>query len=70
MNKIPSFLIAGIWAMFILVVSTVGVGVNLPSTLSDIVSWDKVAHAFVYFVLAYFLFKGFSAKTSITKSFE
>ncbi|MEL6719389.1 MAG: VanZ family protein [Bacteroidota bacterium] len=68
MNKIPPFLIAGIWAIFILIVSTVGVGVNLPNTLSDIISWDKVAHAFVYFVLAYFLFKGFQAKTSNRKS--
>ncbi|MEM8526744.1 MAG: VanZ family protein [Bacteroidota bacterium] len=67
-NKIPSFLIAGLWAVFILIASTVGVGMNLPSTMSDIISWDKVAHAFVYFVLAYFLFRGFQKRTSNQKS--
>ncbi|MEM9885071.1 MAG: VanZ family protein [Bacteroidota bacterium] len=57
-------MLAGIWASMILVLSTVGIGVNLPTTLSDIIAWDKLAHAFVYFILCYLLYQSFVKKRS------
>ncbi len=61
-DKIPPFLFAVGWAIFIFILSTVGVGVNLPSTWSDIIAWDKLAHAIVYFVLTFWLIKGFQTR--------
>ncbi|MEM0991612.1 MAG: VanZ family protein [Bacteroidota bacterium] len=63
-NQFPPFLLVGLWAIFILLVSTVGIGVNLPSTLSDIIAWDKLAHAFVYLVLCYLIYHNLIQKTS------
>lgn len=59
-NRFSPFLLAGVWAIFILFLSTIGIGINLPSTWDSIIGWDKLAHAFVYFVLVYFLFRGFA----------
>lgn len=56
-DRFPVWLLSVSWAIFILILSTVGVGLNLPSTWSDIISWDKLAHAFVYFVLVFLLHK-------------
>lgn len=61
LDKMPAFLLAGGWAFFILILSTVGVGMNLPTTWADIIAWDKLAHAIVYFILTYWLIKGFQA---------
>ncbi|MEM9991011.1 MAG: VanZ family protein [Bacteroidota bacterium] len=55
-------LLALTWAAFILILSTVGVGVNLPNTWADIIGWDKVAHAFVYCILTVLLFYGWRGK--------
>lgn len=57
MNRISPLLISLAWASFILILSTVGIGVNLPTTLSDVISWDKLVHAIVYAVLSFFLYK-------------
>lgn len=67
-DKIPPFLLAGVWAIFILIISTIGVGMNLPSSWWEIISWDKLAHAIVYFVLAYFLYKGFRLKQTKSRA--
>jgi VanZ family protein len=45
-----------LWALFILAASTIGVGVNLPNTLSDVVAWDKVVHAGVYAIFGLLLY--------------
>lgn len=57
MNRISPLWVSLIWATFILILSTVGIGVNLPTTLSDIIAWDKLAHAFVYAVFSFFLYR-------------
>ena len=68
-DKIPPFLLAGGWAIFILILSTVGIGVNLPASWWDIIGWDKLAHAIVYFVLTYWLIKGFQIRNTLAKAF-
>ncbi len=60
MKNISPVIWAVVWAIFILVASTVGVGFNLPSTWADVISWDKVAHAFVYAVLCFLLIESFA----------
>ncbi len=60
MKKISPVIWAIVWAIFILIASTIGVGFNLPSTWADIISWDKLAHAFVYAVLCFLLIESFA----------
>jgi VanZ family protein len=47
------------WAVFILVVST-KVGLQINTDFWDFISLDKLAHAFVYGILAYLLLWGVS----------
>lgn len=54
-----------VWALIILVLSTVGIGINLSPSLWDIIGWDKLAHAFVYAVLCFLLIKALE-KNGIT----
>ena len=68
LEQFPPFLLAGIWAVFILVASTVGVGVSLPPDIFELLTWDKLAHAFVYFILCYLLYSSFSRKTNKRKA--
>jgi VanZ family protein len=44
-----------LWAIVILVLSTIGVGVSLPTAWLELLSWDKLAHAFIYGVFTFFL---------------
>lgn len=48
-----------VWAMVILVLSTVGVGVSLPSSWMELFSWDKLAHALIYGVFSFLLINSF-----------
>ena len=61
-DKLPIFLLSVLWAAFIFILSTVGVGLNLPASWWEILSWDKLAHAFVYFVLTFLLYHDFKRK--------
>ena len=56
MNRSFRITVNVLWALFILAASTIGVGVNLPNTLSDLVAWDKIAHAMVYTIFGLLLY--------------
>ncbi|NJK82707.1 MAG: VanZ family protein [Saprospiraceae bacterium] len=60
MKNISPLIWVALWAIFILVASTVGVGLNLPTTWADLISWDKVAHVFVYMILCFLLIQSFA----------
>jgi len=69
LNSISPVAATIIWAVVILILSTVGVGVNIPSSWQDVFSWDKLAHAAVYFILCYFLHQSFiTRKPTLTSN--
>ncbi len=59
MKNISPVIWVVVWAIFIFIASTVGVGLNLPSTWADLISWDKLAHGFVYAVFCFLLVLSF-----------
>ena len=54
--KRKTWLAALVWSAIIVVLSTMP-GINLPETLADLFSWDKLAHAFIYGVQVWLLLR-------------
>ncbi len=66
-KDIPFLLGAVLWSVIILLLSTIGVNINLPASLWDIVGWDKLVHGFIYAVLCFLLVRVFLAKSKSLK---
>ena len=64
---LKSFVPATIWGLVILGLSVMP-GVNLPESLQDLWSPDKLAHAFVYFILTLLLIRGFHANGQLNRT--
>ncbi len=60
-HTLLSFLPAFIWSIVILILS-IGPGVNLPESWWDLFSPDKVGHLTVYGILTFLLLRGFLNK--------
>jgi len=63
---LKSYIPTIVWALFILFLSTYGVGLNLPESLWDIIGWDKLAHASVYGILAFLLVRLLMSRRPLT----
>lgn len=65
MKRIHPLLLAFVWSIIILVLSTIGIGVGLPPTWGDLLAWDKLAHAGIYGIFGLLLLFGFSRNLPI-----
>lgn len=68
MKAIQSYSLVIFWGILILVASTIGLGVGMPPTWTDLISWDKVGHAIAYGMFTFLLIIALSHTTDLGKS--